>query len=303
MSLRHVCLLSIITVAVLSQVSPRIHAQSSPPGQHDFSLLSRTRSTRKPAAASKSVKAVPQSTTSPTRDPQAVTLANQALSALTGGLAITDATVQGSSNFTAGSDHESGNATLEARTGYQSHTVLALSGGQRTEVRNGSGAPPQAKSSGQDAVWHPTPLHNCWVDPAWFFPALTIQSALNDSQMAFAYIGQDTKLGTAVQHIQIYRLVPGQSALASGLIQRLSRMDIYLDATTNLPVAIDFNTHPATTATVDIPVEIQFSGWHAVNGLQSPTRIQKFLQGGLLLDLNSITVSVNTGIPQTDFTM
>jgi len=275
------------------------YAQNVPPGAHAFTVPVRSHAPRR--TAKKPAQTMTPASTSPTRDTQAVTLANQALNALTGGLAITDATVQGSSNFIAGSDQESGSATLEARAGYESRTVLALSGGQRTEVRNGSGAPPQAKSSGADAVWHPAPLHNCWVDPTWFFPALTIQSALNDSQIAFTYIGQDTKVGAAVQHIQISRLVPAQSATATSLIQRLSRVDIYLDATTYLPVALDFNTHPDKTATYDIPVEIQFSGWRPVNGVQAPSRIQKFLQGSLLLDLNSVTVSINTGLPQSDF--
>jgi hypothetical protein len=243
------------------------------------------------------------SPSSPARDTQALTLANQALKALTGGLAITDATVQGSSSFIAGSDQESGNATLEARAGYASRLVLALNGGQRTEVRNESSAPPQAKWSGPDGTWHPVPLHNCWVDPTWFFPALTIQSALNDPQISFAYIGQDTKAGGAVQHIQISRIVPGQNAASTSLIQKLSRVDVYLDVTSYLPVAVDFNTHPDKTTTYDLPVEIQFSGWQPANGVQVPSRIQKFLQGSLTLDLNSVTISVNTGIPQSDFTM
>jgi len=174
---------------------------------HRFAPIPRTR-------AHRAVKTVPQtatqSSTAPTRDTQAVNLVNQALSAITGGLAITDATVQASSNFVAGSDQESGNATLEARIGYESRTVLSLSGGQRTEIRNFSAAPPQGKWSGPDGTWHVMPLHNCWTDPSWFFPALTIQSALNDPQISFVYIGQQIKAGIAVQHIQISRLIPGQ---------------------------------------------------------------------------------------------
>jgi len=232
-----------------------------------------------------------------------VSLANQALKALTGGVAITDSTVQGTASFIAGSDQESGTATLEGHAGYESRIVLSLSGGQRSEIHNASAAPPQGKWAGPDGAWHSIPLHVCWTDPTWFFPALTLQSALNDSQISFTYVGQGTKVGITVQHIQISRVLPGQTSTATSLIQRLSRVDIYLNSTTNLPVAIDFNAHPDTDATLDLPVEIQFSGWHSVNGIQVPSEIQKFLQGSLTLDLSALTISVNSGLPQSDFTI
>lgn len=242
-----------------------------------------------------------QSASTPTRDAQAVSLAQQAINALVGNTTITDATVQGTASFVAGSDQETGNATLEGRTGYESRLVLSLSGGQRSEVRNFSSAPPQGKHSGPDGAWHAVPVHNCWADPTWFFPALTLQSALNDSQISLSYIGQDTKAGAAVQHIRISRIVPGQMANVTSLIQRLSQTDFYLDSATNLPVAIAFNTHPDTNAALDQPLEIHFSAWHPVNGIQVPSRIQKFLQGSLVLDLSGLSVSVNAGLPQSDF--
>ena len=166
-----------------------------------------------------------------------------------------------------------------------------------------SDTPPHGKWSGSDATWHTMPLHSCWTDPTWFFPALTLQSALNDPQISFSYIGQETKAGVAVQHIRMSRVVPGQTTTATSLIQRLSQVDIYLDSTTNLPVAIGFNVHPETNAGLDLPLEVQFSGWQPVNGIQVPSRIQKFLQGSLTLDLSGVTISVNTGLPQSDFTI
>src|SRR5437588_5356259 len=256
-----------------------------------------------PTFVTRRAKARPQTqaTSSPARDAQAVLLAQQAMSALVGSTTITDATVQGTASFVAGSDQETGSATLEGHTGYESRIVLSLSAGQRSEVRNFSSPPPQGKQSGPDGVWHTMPLHSCWTDPTWFFPALTLQSALNDQQISVTYVGQGTKAGLAVQHIRLSRVVPGQTTTATSLIQRLSQVDIYLDSTTNLPVAIDFNVHPDTDAGLDLPLEVQFSGWQPVNGIQVPSHIQKFLQGSLTLDLSGVTISVNTGLPQSDF--
>lgn len=269
--------------------------RNSSTGGYSESWLHRTFAARHAKALSKA-----QATTLPARDAQAVSLAKEAMSALVGSATITDAKVEGTANFTAGSDQEGGTAMLEAHSGYQSRIELSLSGGRRSEVRSGLGVP-RGKRSGSDAVLQDMPLHSCWTDPTWFFPALTLQSALNDPQISFTYVGQVTKGDVAVQHIQISRVVPGQTATATTLIQRLSQVDIFLDAATNLPVAIDFNEHPDTNAMLDLPVEIQFSGWHSVNGIQVPSGIQKLLQGSLTLDLSELTISVNTGLPQSDF--
>ena len=117
--------------------------------------------------ATRRAKARPQTQAAslPARDAQAVSLAKQAVSVLVGSATITDAKVEGTSSLIAGSDQESGSATLEARTGYESRIVLSLSGGQRSEVRNGSDTPPHGKWSGSDATWHTMPLHSCWTDP------------------------------------------------------------------------------------------------------------------------------------------
>src|SRR2546428_465404 len=71
------------------------------------------------------------------KDPQAVVLASQAVSALNGTTNITDVAVQATANYIAGSDEETGTATLLAKAG-ESRVTLTLSGGQRVEVRNNS---------------------------------------------------------------------------------------------------------------------------------------------------------------------
>jgi hypothetical protein len=114
-------------------------------------------------------------------------------------------------------------------------------------------------------------------------------------------VGQETKQGIAVQHVQIARLLPAQSVAATALIQRLSQADVYLDAASYLPVAVAFDVHPDNDAGLDIPVEIQFAGWRAGSGIQVPSRIQKLIEGSLVLDLAVGTALVNSGIPQTDF--
>jgi hypothetical protein len=48
-------------------------------------------------------------------------------------------------------------------------------------------------------------------------------------------------------------------------------------------------------------VEIDFSNYQAVNGVQVPFRVQKFLNGSLFLDVTVQSAVLNSGIPQSDF--
>lgn len=233
------------------------------------------------------------------RDAQGLVLLNQSLGVLTGGTSVTDVTLQAAATYIAGSDQEGGAATLEATANQQAHIYLNLVGGQRQEIRNG----PAGDWIGTDRVEHPMALHNCWMDATWFFPALTFETALNDSQVSLVYVGQESRGGLAVQHLQISRVLSSQTAEVTALVQKLSSMDVYLDAASSLPVALDFNLHPDNDASTNIPVEIQFANYQPVSGMLVPFHIQKYLQFGLMLDLNVSSVTVNSGIPQTEFTV
>src|SRR6202035_2542274 len=76
--------------------------------------------------------------TQTTSDPQALAYAAQSIAALTGGTQINDVTLTGSVIWTAGSDTESGTATLQALGATESRLDLMLTGGTRSEVRDSS---------------------------------------------------------------------------------------------------------------------------------------------------------------------
>jgi len=80
-------------------------------------------------------------------------------------------------------------------------------------------------------------------------------------------------------------------------------MDIFFDATTLLPAALTLNTHPDNDAGLDIRIEIRFSDYRVVNGVQTPFHVQKYLNNGLVLDLQISTVSLNTGLSAAAFSV
>ncbi len=238
---------------------------------------------------------------SPTSDPLAVSLAQQSMTALNGGAAISDVTLTGNANWIAGSDQETGHLTLRAKGVAGSRIDLNLSGGTRTEIRNDTAGFPQGESIRPDGTVHAWATHNCWIDASWFFPALSFLSAASDPTLVFSYVGLETHRQATVQHLRIFRYLAGQKPAYISLTQRISTMDIYLDATSLLPRAFVFTNHPDDDALTDVAVEILFSNYQAVNGVQTPLRIQRLIQNGLAVDLVVTGVALNSGLPDSLF--
>jgi hypothetical protein len=240
-------------------------------------------------------------TVTPTSDPQAISLANQTLSALVGTTQVGDVTLTGTAVRTAGSDVGTGAVTLKVLGTGLSRVDLSLSNGLRSEIRNLSNGSPQGSWVAPDSSTHSMANHNSMTDAAWFFPALSVLSQASNTNLLFTYIGQETRNGNAVQHIRAAQNV-SSSVDPTGLIQRLSTEDIYLDATSLLPVALTFSEHPDNNALTNIPVEVDFSNYQAVNGVKIPFRIQKFFNGTLFLDVTVQSAALNSGLTNADFT-
>jgi len=239
--------------------------------------------------------AAPQTAT----NPQAVQYLRQALAAISGSTSLSDVTLTGSAHRIAGSDDETGTATLKAVSG-ASRIDLNLSSGPRTEIFNSSSGSPAGTWSGPDAVSHPVAFHNLLTDAAWFFPLFPISRGLATGYTA-TYIGQETRNGKSVQHIAITQTSGFQFPAGAPSLAHLSQMDFFLDATTLVPAAATFNIHPDNDAGRDIPIEVQFSDYRNVNGAQIPFHVQKFLNNGLILDLQFSSAAVNTGLSATEF--
>lgn len=137
----------------------------------------------------------------PTSSSTAASFAAQAIAALTGGSPVNDVMLTGTTTWTSGSDTESGNATLLASGTTESRMDLALSSGKLTEIRDaqtGAAIGEWINPSGSGAF----AVYNCQTDAVWFFPALS--SLTGGSNVVLAYVGQETRNGEAVQHLQSY---------------------------------------------------------------------------------------------------
>ena len=233
--------------------------------------------------------------------PQPSTLLQQSLAALVGNTTLSDITLTGTARRIAGSDDESGTFTTKAISGDAGRIDLSLPSGQRTEILNSTTTPPTGYWSGPDGVSHPIAYHNLLIESAWFCPAFGIAQRLSTTGYATTYVGLETRNGQAVQHVSVSQssnlpTIPGVPS-----VQRLSQLDFYLDSTTQLPLVITFAAHPDNDALIDIPVEIRYSDYRAVGGLQMPYHIQKYVSNNLALDFQVQSVVLNSGVNASVF--
>lgn len=281
-------------------------------------------------SASASAQQPASTATVPGSDPQAVALVQRALAALTGGTPVADVTLTGTARRIAGSDDETGTATLEASSPGDSRVELGFASGNRSEVRNHSALPlpgslppglpasatqtpqPVGEWIGPDGASHAMANHNIMTAASWFFPALALKEIVTSQNYVLSYIGPETHNGAAVLHVSAYEQFPQSvqstsTSLASPgppiaqVIQRLTRMDFYFDPTSFLPVALDFDQHPDNNTLIDLLIEIRFSGYQAMNGVAVPTHVEKYLNNTLGLDLQFNNATFNSGLSAASF--
>jgi hypothetical protein len=232
-----------------------------------------------------------QATTAST---QASTILAQSLAAMSGSASVSDITLTGAVERIAGSDDETGTVTYRAVPN-ANRLDLSFSGGVRSEIRVLSANGPGGNWIGPDAVVHEISFHNLFTDPGWF-PVFTLGNVVTASNGLLRYVGPETKNGISVMHVQSSQQQSILPASVATLSQHLTQMDFYLNASTLLPVALDFNIHPDNDTRVDIPVEFRFSDYRTVGSSTIPFHVQQFLNGGLFLDVQFQQASVNSGL-------
>ena len=250
--------------------------------------------------------ATPGNAPLPTSDARALTLATQSMAALAGQGAVSDVTLTATVTSSTGSDAQTtGTATLKAQGVALSRLDLSLDGAPRTEIRALTGTAPNGtwvSSSSTAATPQPYAQHNCWTDPVWFFPALSALTQTASTNFVFSYVGQEVHDGLNSQHIRVFQARPNDP-ISSPIIQRLSTVDFYLDPVTFLPSAIAFSVHPDADMNQNIPMEVRFANYQAVNGVQVPFHVQRLLNGSMSLDIVVTTATINAGIPATAFSV
>jgi hypothetical protein len=229
-------------------------------------------------------------------DPQALQLLQRALGVLEGRTAINDVVFTGTARRIAGSEDDTGSASLEATASGESSENVNLSSGTLKNIRTKSNGIPSGIWSGRDGVPHSISEHNLAAPACWFYPTLNLSAIVSNNAYVLSYLGEETLNGKTTYHIEAQKQI-GETPVIADLERRLSRMDVFLDAATLLPVGLVFNEHPDDDARVDIPVRVEFSDYRSSeNGAEVPFHVQKYINNSLVLDLSLEKVKFNTGL-------
>jgi hypothetical protein len=218
----------------------------------------------------------------------------------TSSTSVEDATLTGNGRRIAGSTDENGTFTLRMLDSSGSRGDYSYPSGTMSEIR--SSAARAGQWIGADGTAHALASHNLFTEGAWFFPLTVIRHSVDATHYQTTFVGAETLDGEAVQHFRYSRINSGSPASIAE-IQDLSRTEIYLDATTYLPVRITFNDHPDRDARTSIPVEIRYSGYQPIDGTQVPFEIQQYRNHALSLDLRVENAVLNTSIATNLFNL
>jgi hypothetical protein len=235
----------------------------------------------------------------PASSPSGLSVLQNSLQALTGRTTVTDVTLTGAVERIAGSDDETGTVTYKAILG-SSRLDLSLPNGTRSEIRAPGPNGAAGNWIGPDGTVHEIAQHNLLTDTGWF-PIFALTNSISGTNGLLTYVGQETKNGGSVIHISYSQQFPNLPATVAALWQHSTHLDMYLDSSTLLPVALDFNTHPDDNQALDIPVEFLFSDYRSVGSLTIPFHIQKYLNGSLFLDVQFQSITTNSGLSSSSF--
>lgn len=149
---------------------------------------------------------------------------------------------------------------------------------------------------------HSMTTTNCWIPVGWLLPQSLVATALG-SDASVTYVGREQLDSISVEHLSWYRNITQKNAAYQRAVQQWSLVEIYLDATSHLPVKARFWQHPDDQSELSIPVEVYFSDYRTSSGILIPFRIKQYFQGALLRDVVVQNVTVNQLVAPDYFTL
>jgi hypothetical protein len=250
------------------------------------------------------------STTSGPQTPQAASIMQQSIAALTAGAPVNDVTMTGTITIS-GIASGTGTITFVATSSGQGSMSIALPSGTRTEIRSDSSGSQTLNVTGPDGVPHAVHTQSILSPhPACFFPALILSSGLSSADYSSSYVGPGTWNNAPAQHVAVWLQSSNSLSLSATDLQNFSQHDIYLDPSTMLPIAMTFTVHPYNPANPDSDIpstrgtsvnqteQVTFSDYRQVQGRRVAFNIQTSIAlqtGALVTDIQISSVSFNTG--------
>jgi len=234
-----------------------------------------------------------QSASVVTRDPQATALLQSAVHSM-GGNVPTDSVATGNVVVVAGSLTTSGTIRILTRGTDQTSEQFSLSQSTDTTVYSRGAA--NATTYGKTESLSLERTASC---QSAVFPLPFLAAALTNSDEAIQYIGLETLGQAQVRHIHTWNTYNSNPSLQ--FLSDFTITDIWLDASTNLPLTISFTRRDGSGAQPKIPIAFSYSDFQSANGVLYPYQIQESVNGTHWATITIQSVALNTGLIDADF--
>jgi hypothetical protein len=203
--------------------------------------------------------------------------------------------LSGSATWYTGDLEDQGTANLTAFADGSSQMQLTLGTlGQRAESKTGSGISASCQWTGSNGVAHQIDARNCWKPGVWFLPAISLQPTLLPNSLGIVDLGTGPVGSSdgAFRHLQS-QFVFGE--LPSNLwadAAKQSTVDLGLNPTSFLPAVLAYSVQADGGSPSAIAIEIHYSDYRLVDGVQVPFLIQRYINGSLQLAISVSSAQV-----------
>ncbi len=236
-----------------------------------------------------------------TKDPQAVAVAQTALTAMGGVQALLsyqDSQAAGTVTVYGGSTPVSYPITLKCKGTQET----------RVEVQKPSGTSVRIVNQGQGVIERPdgTVIHllmnNTLAERVNHIPLLSILGESQNGNIQLLYQGVTQVNGQNTDSIAV-SLVPTTDPVQGPIYASMTQSLFFIDQTTGLVDKIQFTNYAENDPTNTQKVEIYFGNYQTVNGMSVPLMQTINVNGVLDSTIVLTAISFNVGLPDSDFTL
>jgi len=232
------------------------------------------------------------------RDPQALTILTQVISAGGGPAALTavqDFTETGTVNYPSDGG-DTGSVTVKGRGLSQFRMDAAISEGQRSILVNGNSSLLTDPTGGI----LPIPSQSAADLGGMMVPYLPLISAITDSSVSIVYAGPVVVNGATDYDIRFQRVYTAQQD-ATGTLGAREARDVYIDSNTYLITGIADQIYYGSGSGQSIAHEILYSNYQPEGGIAMPLTVSETVNGTTGFTMQLSQISFNSGLTDSDF--
>ena len=210
------------------------------------------------------------------------------------GKSVSRIQLSGNAKWYAGGAEDSGSATLSVAASGAAQMQLSLAEkGLWTESQDPFGTGMTCQWAAADGIAHMGDAMNCLKPTVWFLPSISLQPGSIPAGAGVSDLGAGTVGSGSYRHLQSQAVLSDMpSQLLSSSVEA-STTDIGFDTSTLLPTVLRYRVHPDNGASVNIQIEIRYSDYRKIDGVEIPFLIQRYINGSLQLAIEVTSAQIS----------